>query len=558
MNPTEAKILLQNLMKRIRQIDADRYELSGLLTDGEFDALRLALAALSDGSPAMMSADQGLSVESESEEEAPEAVREPAFELDASVLQLPHPPADRRVCLDFGTAMSKAVLVRDESADRLEDVEVLQLGLPGDQEEISETMLVSSVFIDPQGVLRFGESAVKRSRVDVQSGHQRIDNIKRYLSEEGFDSAVPERFNPATIDITNGDMILAYLMFFTWAVNRCLDDLGEPRNIGRRFALPCLDENKTRNMAQTLESMIGEAQILADTFADKLPDGVDLGEFMKAVNELRNTPMEFDFVQEHLTEPLGVAGSLMSWHEDVNALVMVIDVGAGTSDFSLYKMKFDREAGKSGSVEVAGSQEGITEAGNHLDKLLMALILADAGVDSSHEDWVSIQSNLELDLRDYKERLFREKEIAVALLNGEIVNVSLERFLSLKQVVAFGESLKSRRDNILRRINPSFINSAPRGQLAIALTGGGATLPMVQDLAKGKLPIGNKQLELVPTKKFPDWLERDFPEMEDDYPRIAVALGGARKRLVEFIGVANVTGGDVSNQRLDGYYTKGN
>lgn len=559
MNPTEAKILLQNLMKRIRQIDADRYKLSGLLTDDEFDALRLALSTLSAESPVAMPVDQGLSVESESAEDAPEAIREPAFELDTSVLELPHPPADRRVCLDFGTAMSKAVLVRDENDERDEEVEVLQLGRPGDQEEISETMLVSSVFIDTEGVLRFGESAVKRSRIDAQSGeHLRIDNIKRYLSEEGFHSIVPEKFNPAAIDITNGDMILAYLMFFTWAVNRCLEDLGEPRNMGRRFALPCLDEDKARHMAQTLESMIGEAQILADTFSDKLPDGMALGEFMRAVNELRKTKKDFNFVQESLTEPLGVAGSLMSWHDDVNALVMVVDVGAGTSDFSLYKMKFDSTSGNSGSVEVANFRKGITEAGNHLDQLLRALILAKAGVDSSHEDWISIHSNLELDLRDYKERLFQEKEISVTLLNGKIVDVSLEQFLNLEQVMAFGESLKSCRNNIMHRIAPSFINSAPFGQLAVALTGGGATLPMVQGLAEGCMSVGDKEIKLTPTKKFPEWLNRDFPEMEDDYPRIAVALGGARKQLIELSGVANVTGGDVSNQTLDGYYTRGN
>jgi len=352
-------------------------------------------------------------------------------------------------------------------------------------------------------------------------------------------------------------MILAYLMFFTWAVNRCLDDLGEPRNMGRRFALPCLDADKTRNMAQTLGSMIGEAQILADTFADKLPDGVALDEFMQAVRELHKTQMEFNFVQEHLTEPLGVAGSLMSWYEDVNALVMVIDVGAGTSDFSLYRMKFDAESGNSSSFEVAKSRKGITEAGNHLDILLKGFILVEAGVDSNHEDWINIQSNLELDLRDYKERLFREGEIVVSLLNGKMVNVSLDEFLNLEQVIAFGESLKSCRDDIMHRIAPSFIDSAPFGQLAVALTGGGATLPMVQDLAEGRMSAGDSEIKLARTKNFPKWLKRDFPDMEDDYPRIAVALGGARKQFIEFSGVANVTGGDVSRQTLGGYYTQG-
>ncbi len=60
------------------------------------------------------------------------------------------------MCFDFGTAMSKVTLIRDETEERdYEDIEVLHLGKPGDQEEISETMLVSSVFISGDGLLWF-------------------------------------------------------------------------------------------------------------------------------------------------------------------------------------------------------------------------------------------------------------------------------------------------------------------------------------------------------------------------------------------------------------------
>lgn len=578
MDKVEAKILLKNLLKRIRPVGEDEYELSGSLTDDELAALKLALAAINGNatpptstppaSPGVATA-QPLKPLPEyepkpiSEPNAVEPPREPRpaplFELDTSVLALPEPPQDRRLCFDFGTAMSKVTFVRDENEDRdYEDIEVLKLGVPGDQEEVSFTMLVSSVFIDSEGLLWFGQMAVERSR--LEEGRKRLDNIKHYLSVEGdgLSSIVTDIFNPTETEITYGDMVLAYLMYLTWAVNHCLEETNEPRNLPRRFAMPCFRGAKSTETAQRLGEMLGDAQVLADTFFSTLKQGVPLRTFMGAVEELRGTERTYTFLKEAITEPLGVAGSIISWQKPVNSLVMVVDVGAGTSDFSLYRLRYDEKDDTSIALEVDNSTEGITEAGNYLDTLLRGLILKNAGVTSEHKDWVNILGNLELDLRDYKERLFQDGEISVPLFSGELVSVSLDEFLSLEQVVNFGLSLKDCRDEILNRINPSWIEGAPHGALGLALTGGGASLPMVKALAEGQIRVQGKDLKLVQAKGFPNWLEDDFPDLEDDYPRIAVSLGGARKRIIDSGGVARITaGGNSASPTLGGYYTKG-
>jgi len=135
--------------------------------------------------------------------------------LDQSVLSIPKPPKNIRLCLDFGTAMSKATLVQDDAES--EEIHVLPLGVPGDQEEISEVMLISSVYIDNVGKLWFGKQAIDRSMLEGGDGtRQRLDNIKRRLSEEGLDERVGSSFNPTDVLITQGDMVLAYLMYLTW------------------------------------------------------------------------------------------------------------------------------------------------------------------------------------------------------------------------------------------------------------------------------------------------------------------------------------------------------
>lgn len=235
--------------------------------------------------------------------------------------------------------------------------------------------------------------------------------------------------------------------------------------------------------------------------------------------------------------------------------MMVVDVGAGTSDFSLYRMSYDDDSGRGSAVEVQHSTEGLTEAGNYLDRLLNGFILQKANVNFEHPNFVNFQGNIELDLRGYKERLFQDGEVTVRLFDDRLISISLDEFMSLDQVTGFANSLIACRDRILQRVDSSFVDGAPNGALAFALTGGGALLPMVQKLAEGKIEINGKDLSLKKIPSFPEWLKEDYPELELDYPRIAVSLGGARKRIIQSSGVASVTAGDIkSTPRLGGFY----
>lgn len=575
MEAFEANILLRNLAKRVRHLGDDEFEIPGNLTSGELEALQYAVQLL-DGGVVIAKSDTFTPSPAPTKPELPPVpvftpaapVHEPEFppepdhrvELDLSVLKEPAPAEGTRLCYDFGTAMSKVTLVEDSGeAHENEQIEVLQLGVPGDQEEISESMLISSVFIDDTGLLWFGHDAVRRSSLIEDKGeHERIDNIKRYLSEEGLKDELLARFNPTDISVTNGEIITAYLMYLTWAVNTCLEGRYQ-RNLPRRFAMPCFEVNKSRQAAEILRKMLGEAQILADTFFKTLKDGIPLSEFMGALREVKDRHIPFDFVIEDVTEPLGVAGSLMSWKDKVNSLIMVVDVGAGTTDFSLYRMIFDPETGVNSGREIEGSSRCLTEAGNHLDNLLQFHILSKAEVASDDPLFNNIVGQLRSESRSYKETLFNEGELFVNLDNGVGVDVRLDEFLEVDGVKQFSDSLSSVMVEILNSVDASVIRGAPFDALGMALTGGGAQLPMVEELAKGEITIKGKTLRLKQTSLFPLWLEDEHYELEDEYPRIAVSLGGARQKIIERGQAMTITAGDVqSPPTLGGYYTKGN
>ena len=595
MENIKARILFENLIKRVRTLEDGSKHL-GTLTHDEYEAMQIALTQLERNyrpdTSVVMPVDAGNNHHAQTNTPAPEFVDrqkkrpenaedEPnhheitpndeleRVDLDLRVLNLPSPHADVRLCLDFGTAMSKATLVHDHQEDGFEEIDILKLGVPGDQEEINEIMLISSVYIDDDGLLWFGRMAVERSRNESTEGNprHRIDNIKRRLSEDGLDELVSEQFNPTGIEVTYGDMVLAYLMFLTWTVSHALGDRDKPypRNLPRRFAMPCLPSDKARETAHQLHKLLGEAQILADTFFSTLNHGIPLQQYLGALKELRTKTLKYDFVTENITEPLGVAGSLLSWRNKQDMMVMVVDVGAGTSDFGLYRIIVDPEEGKNASLEIEGSSRGITEAGNHLDRILIELILTKAGVTSEDTDWISVRGALELNIRDYKETLFDEEFVFVPLKrNGETIEVELDlnEFLAHEAVQAFGKSLRDEMHNILESVDSSVIKwvaANPIRHLTVALTGGGAKLPMVEDLAKGSMVINGTTIQLARALHFPVWLKDEYEELEPDYPRIAVSLGGARKRLIKSKGTARVIGGDVTEPpKLGGYYMKGN
>ncbi len=214
------------------------------------------------------------------------------------------------------------------------------------------------------------------------------------------------------------------------------------------------------------------------------------------------------------------------------------------------------------ALEIPDTARGLTEAGNYLDRALIELIIKKSGVTSEDSMWINIRSQLELQIRDYKESLFNDEVVFVNLINGSEVDIELEEFLSLKAVQSFGDSLREAMVDILESIDSSWVNWVSADihrNLVVALTGGGADLPMVTSLAEESMRINGVDLPVVPAMSFPKWLRELDANLEADYPRVAVSLGGARKRLIKRGDAARITAGDVTQTpTLGGYYLKGN
>ena len=371
-------------------------------------------------------------------------------------------------------------------------------------------MLISSVYIDNDGLLWFGYAAFDKSNLEGEDGsRQRLDNIKRRLSEEGWEDSVGSSFNPTRISVTYGEMVLAYLMFMTWTVNFCIEDFGLDGRVPRRFALPCLEGEKRREVVERLSLAVGDAQVLADTFGAKMLDGLPLRLFVETARRLMDTTRRYPWVREEVSEPVGVAGSVMSWKSRIDTLFMVVDIGAGTSDFGLFRVFFDPESDRSLALEAEGSSRVLTEAGNHLDNLLIERILSVGDISVDHPNIRNIRGKLNLTIRENKESLFNDGSVYVTLDEENEVEVELKEFLELGPVKAFALSLRRAMVEILESVDESWVNSVrarPNQSLVVMLTGGGAKLPMVQDLARDPLVVNGSELRVTKARDVPEWL----------------------------------------------------
>lgn len=223
---------------------------------------------------------------------------------------------------------------------------------------------------------------------------------------------------------------------------------------------------------------------------------------------------------------------MLSWRTTQQSLVLIVDIGAGTSDLGLYRLFADPPQ-RGQFLEVEGSTRTLTQAGNYLDRVLMEYLLKKAGVDAS--DAKGVRNRLNLRIRDYKETLFAEGFVSVIL--GELeTSVDYREFVGLPQVEQFLMSITREMVDILESVDESWlewVQAHPARVLAVLFTGGCAGLPMLQGFVANELVVNGREVKVAPALSTPRWLDDLSLPPDLEFSRVAVALGGARRRMMD-------------------------
>lgn len=552
MNNKIAAMLLSSLMERVA-----RDESIGIMTSLERKALHLAIQSLVEGSdlPLQPVAAQPPLIDTPpavDDPSTPPALPNVKLVLDALNLEQPSDP-DVLMCLDFGTAMSKAfaAVAPDEYLE-------LELGAAAGRKGYT---LPSSVFIGDDGKAYFGFEAIDLSQDLVNSGRERLDSIKGWLSlrrEGNLDGdafLLQPALNPiTTCKLTQGDLIRIYLAYLTdmAAIALGAHQVNEKmigRYVKRRFARPCWPDAAQAQWADKLmRSMLAEAQILADTFSGRWAGGIDVAELKAAVEQIKLLGKRPDYlIDVGVPEPVAVAAGAIADSENLRDGFMVVDVGAGTTDFGLFvSTRMPTKEGDAQRVfQIPASIHGLMQAGDKVDGMLRAFIAHKEKVDTSDSSGRMIMADLGRRIRGLKEVLFKTEKLEYALADGTVGHVALNEFLADETVKRFGLAIDVGFKRALEAVDETYLRwLAMEGvRLHVVLTGGSSELPMMKALGEGMIEVRGFRILRKQVDPKPEWMDGVSGELSAVYRQLAVAIGGVAETLPETLTAPPVFGG---------------
>lgn len=548
-----AAVLIKSLLERI-----ERDQSIGAVSSLERQALLQALAAL--GEPQISesetaSAAPALSAEVEPVKLPVDVVKDQPSDVAAAAV-VPSLPAvdlvltanernaptdpDVMLCLDFGTAMSKA-FAWVQPYEHLE----LELGVAAGR---TGHALPSSVFIGDNGKVYFGFEAIDRSQELIESGRERLDSIKGWLSLrregdlDGESCVLSKALNPTAFKLTQGDLIRIYLAYLTdmagiAMASYSLEGKKIQRYALRRFARPCWPDQAQATWADALmRSMLAEAQILADTFSGRWVGGIDVAELKAAVQQLKKLDKRPDYlIAAGVPEPVAVAAGAFEDMENLRDAFMVVDVGAGTTDFGLFVSTRRPGEEKVRVFQVPASIQGLMQAGDKVDGMLRVYIAQKESIDMADNAGRMNMAALGLQIRSLKEALFKAGKLEYVLADGTVGQVSREDFLADERVRRFGALVEKGFVESLQAVDASWLRwlAAPGVSLQVVLTGGSSQLPMMKALAKGPIQVGDFEIRRQEVSPRPHWMGEASEELQAMYPQLAVAIGGSAEHMPE-------------------------
>lgn len=244
------------------------------------------------------------------------------------------------LCLDFGTAMSKAFAWNKDSDSPMP----LRIGHVAGEPGSSPYALNSTIFISREGRVFFGQKAVDKAVADPE--HHAFQSIKDILTVglmTDLGEWVGQPYNPGKHPISRRDVVALYLAFLT---DHALLALGEEhqeasRSVPRSYTKPVFDEDRDEWAAKILNECAAIGQALADRFSGQWANGVPLDDLRTVIDSANASAQAIHLVVEGgvLPEPVAAfAGRVRNIVPDEfrRRLMMVIDAGAGTTDFAMF------------------------------------------------------------------------------------------------------------------------------------------------------------------------------------------------------------------------------
>lgn len=436
--------------------------------------------------------------------------------------------SDAMLCIDFGTSFSKAFVSVGTDEAELELID-LPIGDTG-----SRMTTPSELFIDG-GNLYFGTAARRRWN-DIEAPADRlIDSIKQFITLNQDVSTIGDRDMPSPQDpsgaFSQRDVLVLYLAHLMALTERALVERGYSPNIRRRFTHPAWKSAARTQNESAMAQLMAEAIVLARSVPEQLVERISVNVARGLLDQLEAVPREAlpgVLIGDPVREATAAgAGALMATREGRREAYLVLDIGAGTTDVAGFYCANNPNNERLRVFEVSSAADAKNMAGNRLDQALQRFALGKSGLSPGSTEANVAGHAVRRQIRTYKEQLFRTGQVIIELPTDEIVRVELDEFLADASVQEFNKQ-------ITEMVAKSAVALAgDASKVKLVATGGGAGLPIVQQLARAGVSHDGRRISFELANAMPDDVRENYPDLVDPYPQIAVALGGSLPNLPE-------------------------
>ncbi len=427
------------------------------------------------------------------------------------------------LCIDFGTAFSKAAAAPSDSWARFDPAWVRPLMLAEDG-AYNPFLLESAVCVADDRIA-FGaaaglaEAAGKGARMALRS-------FKTLLSVSDLDRALntgaPSSIDPNRL-FTMRDLIVLYLAYLLAAIDRAtaLDpELAAVEAFHWRYAAPAWRSGDSAGLHGSIVALFAEAQALAEALGDELlaPEGISLAQAEQQLIAAQQAPQTLALGL--IFEATAAAAYSAIGLEHSAPHLVVLDMGAGTTDIAAIFRSGARV------TELAPARVTLKHAGDHLDRIIANLALSGAGAERSPERRAMLWNLLMRQMREIKEGILydgravlRHGQYALAIKSADLERDRDFRSFVTELAYAFDHSLAAA---------CAHARQQKRNEIQVIAVGGGADAPFVQKLIR-RPPRGAAKFKITPRPATPDWAHT--PEFGGNlapvFPQLAIAIGGA-------------------------------
>jgi molecular chaperone DnaK (HSP70) len=430
-----------------------------------------------------------------------------------------------RICIDFGTALSKASVCLDPHMPVEVGVRPLPLGAVSGAEH---PLLTPSIILVDGGRVYFGPSAYEHAR---NVGGDPLLSFKTVLGARDVNEALNQKLRP-TIDPTGTfrlrDALVLYLAYLDQLIREAIKlPLNLPAgvvHVPRRYTSPVWKAGGGTD--RIFEGIFNESAALSARLGKLLlaRDGISIAQCRDALDKARVTPAN-GLLETGVFEPHAAAAASLAFSTEPTRFVMVLDIGAGTTDIAAFD--FDERSDPPSLTEIQEARQCSALAGDEIDRILLEMFWRKRGPgnERNQQEEAHLLRAARLAARQLKQELFSQGKCAMKQ-GWFATTVKIE---DLRDDPQFREYIQALGRTIAASLGVVAQRAKATGGTVIdvVLAGGGSHLPFLPDLVRTagqNLGIGLRVAPLSPTHALYEGVD---PSLGGAFPQIAMSVGGA-------------------------------